>query len=158
MNRLFSATLFVLMLIPAVVSTAEEPQREWLDFFEGQWDIDWDGNWALKFQYTKGKSILYGETTTPSGDEALAVYAWDAGKKALVFTWFDSKGNHTRQEYTVFKENALGGLTHSSGPDGITTGSATIERFGADAYKVTLKNLDANGKLTETSGKLTRRK
>lgn len=137
---------------------AEEPYREWLDFFEGQWTVNWGGEWdpPLEFRYTRGRFALIAEVTDPEGNDGLAVYAWDAGKNALVFSWFDSKGTHVRQEHSAFKPNQMSGLMYRSGPEGEKTGSAMVQRFGADKFKVTSDGSTSHSVLSKKDGKWTR--
>lgn len=157
MKRLALMTTAVVVLFAPCSTWADEPYRQWLDFFEGKWTVEWNGQWEpFTFRYTSGKYAVMGEATTADGTRALAVYAWDAGKKALVFNWFDSKGNRAKQEMTVFENARMSGLLYQSGPDGVITGSSTVERKGPDAYTVTLKIVDAKGDFFETSGKMTR--
>ena len=94
----------------------------------------------------------------PDGTQAIATYAWDAGKKALVFTWVDSRGEHARQVMTVIEQDRLSGLLYSSGPDGTITGSSTVRRHGDNKYTVTLQLVDENGTVTESKGVMTRKK
>ena len=157
MNRIVQGIAVCLFLMGLGICNAEEPYREWLNFFEGKWNVN-EGEWSFEFRATRGKAIVYAEITPPEGDAVLAVYAWDANKKALVFTWFDPKGGSVRQEFTVFKGDVMSGLLYGSGPEGATTGSAMVQRFGADKFKVTLKVFDASGQVTEPSVELTRKK
>jgi hypothetical protein len=52
----------------------------------------------------------------------------------------------------------MSGLMYRSGPDGQDAGNAVIQRFGPDKYTVTLKIVNPDGTLTETSGELIREK
>jgi hypothetical protein len=144
----------VLFLFAPVACEADEPYREWLDFFEGKWNTDWDE--PFTFCHTDGKYAVYGEITAPDGTKALATFSRDAGSKALVFTWMDSEGAYVRQVFTVFEVNRMSGLVHRSGPDGASTGSSMVERLGPDKYTVTLKIINPSGNLLETSGEMTR--
>lgn len=157
MNRLAFSLCVLAFSIGLRTSSAEEPYREWLDFYEGKWRCV-DPEFTVEFRYTKGRSILYSEVNLPWGIEAFVTYAWDAGKKALVFSWFDSTGEYVRQEYTVFKQDMVSGLMTRSGPDGPKTGNVVVHRFGPDKYKVTLKIADAEGNITEQSVEAIRQK
>lgn len=157
MKRLALAICVSLSFVASRPCKAEEPYRAWLNFFEGKWDVN-QGEWSFEFRFTKGRSIIYGEISPPGGDDALAVYAWDAAKKALVFSWFDAKGGYIRQEFTVFKGDVMTGLLYGSGAGYPTTGSVTVQRLGPDKFKGILKITDASGETTEPFFEATRRK
>jgi hypothetical protein len=61
-------------------------------------------------------------------------------------------------EFTVFKGNVKSGLMHISGTEGEKTGVAMAERLGPDKFKVTLKIVNPDGAITESSGEMTRKK
>jgi hypothetical protein len=147
MPKLAQGLLSLIIVVAIGTAQAEEPQKEWLDFLEGDWTIEWStaGITAeIANRSAAGGTALLSQHKSDNGD-SVELIAWRADKKVLVFSGYGAKGNYWHAEYRKLTQREIKGSVHGVLPDGRPfSGSVSMKRVDDGNAEIVFKGKAAD--------------
>ena len=147
MSKLALSLLTLIVIMGTGRVEAEEPNKEWLTFLEGNWTIEWSTSGIkaeIKNQSAAGGTAILSQHSSKDG-ESVELIAWRSDRKALIFNGYGAKGNYWHAEYHKLTKGEIKGRVFGVLPDGRAfAGNVSMKRLDEGNVEIVFKGKAAD--------------
>jgi len=120
MSRLLPLVLFHSIFASAGACSAQEPHEQVWKYLQGQWAYEvTDGRKGIvTYQMAAKGNAVIARFEEEDGTVAVEISGWQADKKTVIVTGYNSKGSYWQIEYATISSEKGEGLIRGVGDDG----------------------------------------